>query len=394
MEIYMLDGPPIAISATAIEASRSKEPILKIWEKYKKNIEEAKTLTNKVISFGHKIPEEFTSPSYAIERLTRLAALYFWAHINIQNLIYCAGIETSLRHVKIEKDQFCEEIKNRPEFLESTFQLYQSAIAQGVPIEDARYFLPEGISTRIVFSSSPRYIGKLSEILKSSQLPELQKIGNILANKIKELGYILEPEKPKYVWHFWEGLSDTESSEKIIETKGSLSMLAQLVRQRQLLCHVGSLEDIASRAEFVVPPSFSKELKEEYLGLAKKAVEIQKELLREKNPEFTYFLLLGQVANIKIETLNMDALKELSYARCCGASQWEIRQQGLAITNYLSEVGQKEIGPRCYRENICKEPGEAKNQCPVFKKTKGHSRQLSLKELSELLSTPYEIIKV
>ncbi|MEM7824159.1 MAG: FAD-dependent thymidylate synthase, partial [Candidatus Aenigmatarchaeota archaeon] len=179
--------------------------------------------------------------------------------------------------------------------------------------------------------------------------------------------------------------------------RGSLSMFAQLVRQRQLLCNIEPLSSIAKKGRFVIPPSFDKEAKKIYKEIAEKSHEKQMDLLEKGKPEFVYYLLLGQEAAADVYAHSAGAF-ELSQARTCGTAQWEIRNFGTEVAKKLANLGyEKKVGPKCWREGIiCTEPNTFKtkyNKCPVLsKRTSGE--KLKLNEALELLKTEYEVFEV
>jgi len=175
-------------------------------------------------------------------------------------------------------------------------------------------------------------------------------------------------------------------------------MYAQLVRQRTLLCIIEPLEAIARAGKFVVPPTFTKEAIESYEEIAKKAKEKQIELIEKEDPNFVYFLLLGQKARAKIFSFG-SAVLENSKARSEGVAQWEIRNVvGIPITFELAKYKElrKEIGPRCWREKRCIEPPTfkiKKQVCKAFLQSKGNW-QGNLEELLEILRENYETFTV
>jgi hypothetical protein len=175
-------------------------------------------------------------------------------------------------------------------------------------------------------------------------------------------------------------------------------MFAQLLRQRQLLCDLETLESIARNGRFVVPPTFSEAVKEDYKEIACLASKKQRNLVKKRDPNFVYFLLLGQEAGAIVYGKSYGVI-ETSKARSEGVAQWEIRNRiGIPITLELAKYDslRKEIGPRCWRERICIEPRtfvREKNVCKAYKVANGKWNR-SLEELIELLRESYETFKV
>jgi len=75
--------------------------------------------------------------------------------------------------------------------------------------------------------------------------------------------------------------------------KGSLSMYAQLVRQRQILCDIEPLEQITRGGRFVVPPSFLEDVKKEYRKIAIEAKKKTNRVDRKSRPKLCLFPFTG-----------------------------------------------------------------------------------------------------
>jgi len=180
--------------------------------------------------------------------------------------------------------------------------------------------------------------------------------------------------------------------------RGSLAMYGQLVRQRQILCDIEPLEGIAKKGKFILPLSFSEAVEEDYKEIARMAKEKQIELIKRRDPNFVYFLLLGQEAQSIIYGKGAQVI-ETSKARSEGVVQWEIRNKvGIPITEELAKYPnlRKEIGPRCWREKRCLEPATfktKKNICKAFIQTGGNWKG-SLEELLKTLKEPYDSFSI
>ena len=392
-------------SAIAALAARiSQEPfetgsIQDIFEKCLADKKGSKEFINSIVSRGHLIPGDMLPYAIGLEYITRFAAIYFWRLVSVYNLIFGAGIEASLRVIKPNK--YIEFVSK---FAKKAFRVYEEAIEMGVLNQDVRYIIPEGTLTRMVFSSPPRYLLKIANSLTDTPLNELRNIGKGIKRIVEnEFGLITPEEKSLSKWNFWgeKGIKDEiffnyqgdiESMSVSMGIDLSLSGFAQLVRQRQFLCAMEPLEQVALRGEFVVPPDFPEEIRESYVKLAKEAKQIQLELIEKRNPAFVYFLLLGQGARANIYG-NSFGILDSSRARSEGVAQWEIRNQfGIPLTESLLKYPelQEQIGPRCWREKRCIEPPtfkKTKNVCKVYQKVKGNW-QGTLKDLLDVLREP------
>jgi thymidylate synthase ThyX len=320
-------------------------------------------------------------------------------------LIFGAGIEASLRVIKPNRFYSVAE-----DFGKMALGAYTKAVNSGVPEEDARYILPEATLTRMIFSAPPRYFIKLANSLKATKLLELKEIGENVERLIKEKFNLEIPEEiPPSEWKFW---GEKEIEEKInidfkntihslslnMGIRGSLAMYGQLVRQRQILCDIEPLESIAKKGKFIIPSSFPDSVKLDYKEIAMKAKEKQMELIKKQDPNFVYFILLGQEAQSLIYGKGAQVI-ETSKARSEGVAQWEIRNKvGIPITEELAKYQslRGEIGPRCWREKRCIEPPTFKTKksvCQAFLKAGGNWKE-TLEELLKTLKKPYNTFSI
>lgn len=395
-----------AVAAKISQTSFERGSIKELYEECRDNEEEAKKLVNRIMKgSGHLIFGDFLPYAVTLEDLSRFAAIYVWRNVNIYNLIMGAGIEASLRVVK--PNRYNEVVSDLGK---TAFEVYEWLLKQGIPNQDARYVLFEGTLTRMIFSAPPRYLMKLANDLKNTPLPELQEIGEKIATLVTERFGLETPEETlPSQWQFWgdekikEGISldyreTLHSASLNMGIRGSLAMYAQLVRQRLLLCAIEPLEGITRTGIFVVPPTFPKNAVEYYREIASQAKKKQIELIEKKDPNFVYFLLLGQEAKAMIYGKGSGVI-ETSRARSEGVAQWEIRNTvGIPITRELAKYPElrKEIGPRCRREGICIEPATFKTKksvCPAFAKA-GGKWQGSLEELLQTLTESYETFTI
>lgn len=411
VKVGFLEGDPIILAAVGVKISQTpfeKGNILKLYQECRANKEVSGKIVNEIMTkHRHLILGDFLPYALTLEDISRIATLYFWRNVSALNLMFGAGIEASFRVIRPKRYNIL--VRN---FGKMAFEVYQKAIKLGVPEQDARYLLPEGTLTRMIFSAPARYLIKLSNSLKNTPLPELNEIGKKIEALIKEKFNLEIPKEPLISeWKFWkrdglesikEGISlnhqgTIHSLSLNMEIKGSLAMYAQLVRQRQILCEIEPLEEIAKKGRFVVPPTFPEILKKNYREIAKEAKEKQLKLIERKDPNFVYFLLLGQEARAMIYGKGA-ALIETARARSDGVAQWEIRNVvGIPLTKELAKYGlEKEIGPRCWREGRCLEPATfktKKNICKAFEKARGNWRG-TLEELLEILSENYETFMI
>lgn len=409
VKIGFLEDEPAILAAVGVKISQTpfeEGDIKDIYEECRTNREKSKELVNEIMTkHRHLILGDFLSYTITLENISRMAAVYFWRNVNANNLVFGAGIEASFRVIR--PDRYNETVSNLGK---AAFEIYEKAVNLGVPEQDARYVLPEGTLTRMIFSAPPRYLGKLATSLKNTSLPELQEIGEKIEALIKKKFKLeLPQEELPSEWNFWgkEKIKDgifldyrekNHSLSMDMAVKGSLAMYGQLVRQRQILCDIEPLEEIAKSGIFIIPSSFPEEIKKDYKEIADMACRKQIELVKKQDPNFVYFILLGQRAKSMIYGKGFQVI-EMSKARSEGVAQWEIRNAvGIPITKELAKYKEltKKIGPRCWRQGRCIEPQTfrtKKNVCKAFAKAGGNWKG-TLEELLEVLSESYETFTV
>jgi len=409
VKVGFIEDKPIVIAAVAAKISQTpfeKGSIEQLYEESRENEEKSKKLVENIMrNYGHMILADFPNYAITLEDLSRFATIYIWRNVNALNEVYGAGIEASFRVIK--PSRYHEAVSD---YGKRAFGVYQNAINLNVPEQDARYVLPEGTLTRMIFSAPPRYLIKIANSLKKPPLLELKEIGEKIENLVREkIGIEIPEEELPSEWKFFgtkemkEGISldykgEIHSLSLTMGVRGSLSMYAQLVRQRLILCEIEPLEQIAKRGRFVIPPSFFREIIEDYKEIARDARQKQIELIERKDPNFVYFLLLGQEAMATIYGKGIGII-ETSRARSEGVAQWEIRNAvGIPLTRELVKYEnlRNEIGPRCWREKRCIEPATFKTKkavCKAFQEC-GGKWEKSLEELLKTLEEPYETLNV
>lgn len=409
VKIGFLEDEPIVLAAVGVKISQTpfeKGSIRDIYKECRADKKESKKLVNEIMKkHRHLILGDFLPYAITLEDISRFAAIYLWRNVNVLNQIFGAGIEASFRVIKPNRYN-----KLISDFGEMAFETYKRAVNVGIPEQDARYMLPEGTLTRMIFSAPPRYLGKLVSSLKSASLPELKEIGEKVEALIKKkFGLDLLQETLPSKWEFW-GKEEVRTRTSVVyrgdinalsidmEVSGSLAMYAQLVRQRLLLCEIEPLEAISERGIFVVPPTFSKAATKNYQEIAMEAKQKQRALIEKHESSFVYYLLLGQEAKTVVYGKG-SAVIGISKARSEGVAQWEIRNKvGIPVTKELAEYPelQVQIGPNCWRMGKCIEPATFKTKksvCKAFSKAGGNWKG-TLEELLETLSETYETFTV
>lgn len=411
VKVGFLEDEPIILAAVGVKISQTpfeKGSIQEIYEECRADRERSKQLVNEIMTkHGHLILGDFLPYAITMGDISRLAAVFFWRNVNALNLVFGAGIEASLRVIRPNRYNVAVSDLGK-----TAFEAYERAVNLGIPEQDARYMLPEGTLTRMIFSAPPRYLVKLANSLENTQLSELQEIGEKINELTKQRFGLEIPYEPlPSRWRFrgqgkdqikegtpFDFQGTVHSISLNMRVNGSLAMYAQLVRQRQILCQIEPFEAIARTARFVIPPTFEEKVVEDYFEIASEAKRKQIELIEERDLNFVYFLLLGQEAKSVIYGKGLQII-ETSRARCEGVAQWEIRNAvGIPITRELAKYPdlRSQIGPNCWHMGKCIEPATFKTKksiCKAFSQTGGNWTG-ALEELLDVLTEHYETFTV
>lgn len=149
-----------------------------------------KSLIVRLIKDGHLSPLEHASITYQINGISRACS-----HQLVRHRI-ASYTQQSQRYVTLDEEPewvippSCKRYARYPHELWSTWENYKSLIRDGVPLEDARYILPNATPTNIVATMNFRELLHFFELrcCKRAQW-EIRE----LANRMLELAYTIAP---------------------------------------------------------------------------------------------------------------------------------------------------------------------------------------------------------
>jgi len=123
------------------------------YQSRKEREEEKLSLLRSIIKKGHESVIEHVSFTFLIEKISRVASHQLVRHriasYTQQSLRYTKATDYTLP--EILKDDFQSQF-----YLNSLFSFYQSLIEKGVKKEDARYVLPNAVTSDIVVTMNAR----------------------------------------------------------------------------------------------------------------------------------------------------------------------------------------------------------------------------------------------
>lgn len=149
------------------------------------------SLLSRIIASGHHSVLEHASFTFALEGVSRA-----FTHQLVRHRI-ASYSQQSQRHVKVEEADFVipPSIRSNPEFLEifekafeSSFEAYRKLMESGIPVEDARYVLPQASTSRLVFTMNARELWHFFELRCCEKAQwEIRAIAFLALKKVKEI---------------------------------------------------------------------------------------------------------------------------------------------------------------------------------------------------------------
>lgn len=380
-------------------------------ELYKQATDNEKNLNliSKVVSSGHKTILEHHHFNIAFNNVSIFVEQYL-----IEFRLASYTIKSG-RYVNFSKagfnlpDEFTDEQKSKiKSHYKEMFKIYDTFVAGGIPVEDARFVLPYGLKTNIYMSLNARELihvictmiygrGKhYSEIYSlgmqlKSQFDErypglVEKSAKDYEGDLKNvLNIKLEPAgKPEYVTHKTTLVSGSQNSKELLDefakTCGyekfdfkttlkddklskmlehfsytfkvenfSLIILKHYTRHRIQSLSTSPLVSVASSNKFVMPESISAnpEFKAIFESAIKKNRKLYNMLLSQNlNPYLMIYVVPHATAINFISTLNARELLHFCNLRTCNRAQWEIRYLACNMLSLLKKTDSELF--KCY----------------------------------------------
>jgi len=195
MKVELLSYTPEPDRVVAISARLcySKIGISELAEKL--TDDKIKDLLEKLESSGHLSPLEHANFTFGIEGISRVTS-----HQLVRHRI-ASYSQQSQRYVKMSDGEFVipPSIKKNSSASELVYNLndmamsvYNKLIQLGIPEEDARYILPQGITTKIIVTMNARellHFFNLRCCLRAQW--EIRTMANLMLRKVKEVAPII-----------------------------------------------------------------------------------------------------------------------------------------------------------------------------------------------------------
>jgi thymidylate synthase (FAD) len=154
-------------------------------------LEKARKLIKKVVKMGHTSVLEHASFTFAIEGVSRVLT-----HQLVRHRI-ASYSQQSQRYVEYDNLEYYipESIKKNnaalskyKEFFSRVKEVYHQLIEEGIPVEDARYVLPNATASKIIVTMNARALINFFELRLCLRAQyEIRKLANQMLELVKEV---------------------------------------------------------------------------------------------------------------------------------------------------------------------------------------------------------------
>lgn len=187
VELLKYTPEPEILVAMASKLCYSETTIDDLWQRMKEK--EVSGFINKLMEMGHHSPFEHVNFTFGLEGISRVTT-----HQLVRHRI-ASYSQQSQRYVKYEDLKYITPptIQKDKEILfrktiESAKQTYEQLITSGVPVEDARYVLPEACETKIIVTMNARELLHFFRLRCCNRAQwEIRQLAHQMLKKVKEV---------------------------------------------------------------------------------------------------------------------------------------------------------------------------------------------------------------
>jgi thymidylate synthase (FAD) len=167
-----------------------------VCQKTKNNI---KVVFDKAVEKGHTSLLEHMVFSFSIKDISRACS-----HQLVRHRI-ASYAQESQRYVSVDREDWYVVPKNLKNYydyhklMEVLMSNYRKLISQGIPLEDARYVLPNSCKTNLIMTINGRSLDNFLTLRTCSHAQwEIRELANLMYQRVKVIcGYFTETSYPK-----------------------------------------------------------------------------------------------------------------------------------------------------------------------------------------------------
>jgi len=187
VELLKYTPEPEILVAMASKLCYSEATIDDLWQNMKEK--EVGSFINKLMEMGHHSPFEHVNFTFGIEKISRVTT-----HQLVRHRL-ASYSQQSQRYVKYEDLKYIippSIQKDKEIFFRKTIefakQTYEQLINSGVPVEDARYVLPEACETKIIVTMNARELLHFFRLRCCNRAQwEIRQLAHQMLKKVKEI---------------------------------------------------------------------------------------------------------------------------------------------------------------------------------------------------------------
>jgi thymidylate synthase (FAD) len=200
VRLLSMSYEPIKTVLYAIKTCRDSDNFGRIGNAINDMLPDAKIrLIHKVMKMGHMSVIEHVSFTFGIEGVSRSFLAQLSRH-RLASLSVESQRAVDVSHANfVVPDSIKEDVNNSIIFkgaLEHTISAYKRLIENGVPLEDARYLLPNATPTKMVFTSNARELHHIFDVrlcLKAQE--EIRQVVTMMKDEVQTECYELFPDE-------------------------------------------------------------------------------------------------------------------------------------------------------------------------------------------------------
>lgn len=377
-------------------------------------------LVSKVVSSGHKTVLEHHYFNLAFNNVSIFVEQYL-IEFRLASFTIKSGRYVNFRNAGFNlPDGFTAEQKKKIKtHYQKMFKAYDKFVANGIPVEDARFVLPYGLKTNIYMSLNARELihvictmiygrgARYEEIFnlgmqlktqfdkrypglieqsKNLYTKELDDVVDVKPKKVENIEFVYHTTNlvsyPKNArntideyakfsgyekFDFKTSLKDDKQA-KLLEhfnytfkvNNFALIILKHLARHRMQSLATSPLVKMVDINKFVVPKTIKQntELSKLFEQCIKENRDLYNELRNEVDPYLLVYLMPHATAIDLVSTMNAREILHFCNLRTCTRAQWVIQDLATQMLQNLKKVDSemfKGFGPNCYTNGFCPE---------------------------------------
>lgn len=157
--------------------------------------EDVSRLIRMIINLGHHSVLEHATFSFGVEGISRACSHQLVRHRlasysqQSQRYVDLSNVASFIIPPSVNESKYVEEVRRN---IEKSLELYRLLVKEGIPQEDARYFLPQAVETKIVITMNARELLHFFKLRCCRRAQwEIRKLACLMAQEVKKIAPII-----------------------------------------------------------------------------------------------------------------------------------------------------------------------------------------------------------